>query len=134
MEVGAGDDKIDKNDKLYDEKESACPDDATPDDMEVAAGDDKNDKNYKIYDEKEAACLDDTTPADMELGASDDKNDQNDKLYDKKEAACPDEETSEGETRDSVISTVNDAEGTDLTISVDIEEGVAKKRKIRMIE
>ena len=29
MEVGAGDDKNDKNDKLYDEKEAACPDEET---------------------------------------------------------------------------------------------------------
>ena len=45
-----------------------------------------------------------------------------------------DEETSDSENSDSVIPTVNDAEGTPLTISVDIEEGVVKKRKIRMIE
>ena len=40
-----------------------------------------------------------------------------------------DEETSEGENSDYVIPTVNDAEGTDLTISVDIEEGVVKNKK-----
>ena len=38
-----------------------------------------------------------------------------------------DEEPSEGENTDSVIYTVNDAEGTDLTVSVDMEEGVKKK-------
>ena len=37
-----------------------------------------------------------------------------------------DEETSKGKNSDSVIPTVNDAEGTSLTISVDIEEGVVK--------
>ena len=52
MEVGAGDDKNDKNDKIYDEKEAAFPDYITPNDMEVGAGDNKNDKNDKIYDEK----------------------------------------------------------------------------------
>ena len=41
MEVGAGDGKNDKNDKLDDEKNKACPDDTTPDDMEVGAGDEK---------------------------------------------------------------------------------------------
>ena len=35
-----------------------------------------------------------------------------------------DEETREGEKTDSVSSTVNDAEGTYLTSSVDMEEGV----------
>ena len=34
-----------------------------------------------------------------------------------------DEETSEGENSDSVIPTVNDAEGTSLTIYIGIEEG-----------
>ena len=70
----------------------------------------------------------------MEVGTGDEKNDKNDKLDDEKEAACPDEETSEGENTDYVIPTVNDKEGTDITISVDMEEGVAKKRRKRVIE
>ena len=41
MEVGAGDEKNDKNDKLDDEKEAACLDDITPADMEVGVGDKK---------------------------------------------------------------------------------------------
>ena len=45
-----------------------------------------------------------------------------------------DEERSEGGNSDYVIPTVNDAEGRYITIFVDIEEGVVKKRKIRMIE
>ena len=65
--------KNDKYDRLDDEKEAACPDDTTPDDMEVGAGDDKNDNNDKLYDEKEASCLDDTTPVDMEVGAGEKK-------------------------------------------------------------
>ena len=52
------------------------------------------------------------------------KIDKYDTLDDEKEAACPDEEKSEGENTYSVIPTVNDAEGTYLTISVDIEDGV----------
>ena len=52
-------------------------------------------------------------------------DDKNDRIY---------EETSEGENTDSVIPTVNNSEGTDLNISVDIEKGVVKKRKTRMIE
>ena len=102
--------------------------------MEVGVCDEKNDKNDRFDDEKQASCLDDTTPDDMEVGAGDDKNDKNDKLYDEKQAACPDEETSEGENTDSVIPTVNDAEGTYLTISVDMEEGVGKKNKNDRIE
>ena len=35
-----------------------------------------------------------------------------------------DEETSKDENKDSVIPTVNDAESTDLTLYVDMEEGV----------
>ena len=53
------------------------------------------------------------------------KNDKNDRI---------DEETSEGEKKDSVSTTVNDTEGTDLTLSIDMEEGVGKKKMIRMIE
>ena len=45
-----------------------------------------------------------------------------------------DEERSEGVNSDYVIQTVNDAEGRYITIFVDIEEGVVKKRKIRVIE
>ena len=45
-----------------------------------------------------------------------------------------DEETSEGEKTDSVRTTVSDAEGTYLTISVDMEEGVGLKKMVRMIE
>ena len=52
MEVGVGDEKNDKNDRFDDEKEPACLDDTTPDDMEVGAGDEKNDKNDKLDDEK----------------------------------------------------------------------------------
>ena len=63
----------------------------------------------------------------MKVGVGDEKYDKNDRLDDEKEAECPDEETSEGENTDSVIPTVNDSEGTDLTISVDMEEGVEKK-------
>ena len=44
------------------------------------------------------------------------------------------EETSEGENSDSVVPTVNDAEGISLTITVGIQEGVMKNKKIRMIE
>ena len=58
MEVGVGDEKNDKNDRLDDEKQAACPDDTTPDYMEVGAGDEKNDKNDRFDDEKEAACPD----------------------------------------------------------------------------
>ena len=60
----------------------------------------------------------------MEEGVGKKIDDKNDRI---------DKETSEGENTDSVITTVNDAEGTDLTISVDMEEGVDKK-KMRMIE
>ena len=49
MEVVVGDDKNDKNDKIYDEKELVCLDNTTPDDMKISAGDDKNDKDDKIY-------------------------------------------------------------------------------------
>ena len=42
---------------------------------------------------------------------------KNDRIY---------EETSEGKDSDSVIPTVNAAEGTSLTIYVGIEEGVIK--------
>ena len=48
------------------------------------------------------------------------QNDKNDRI---------DEETSEGERTDSVSNTVNDAECTDLTPPVDMEEGVGKKRR-----
>ena len=98
----------------------------SPDDMEVGLGYEKDNKNDRIDDEKEAACPDETTPDDMEVGAGDEKNYKNDKLDDEKEAACPDEETREGENTESVIPTVNDAKGTDITISVDMEEGVEK--------
>ena len=53
------------------------------------------------------------------------KNDKNDRI---------DEETSEGERTDSVSTTVNDEEWTDLTPCVDMEEGVGKKKMTRMIE
>ena len=102
--------------------------------MEVGAGDEKNDKNDKLDDEKKKVCPDDTTPDGMEVGAGDEKMTRMINLMMKKEAACPDEETSEGENTDYVIPTVNDKEGTDLTISVDMEEGVAKKRRKRVIE
>ena len=55
----------------------------------------------------------------MEEGVGKNIDDENDRI---------DEETSEGENTDSVITTVNDAEGTDLTISVDMEEGVDKTK------
>ena len=45
-----------------------------------------------------------------------------------------DEETSEGENPDSVVPTVNDAEGISLTIPVGIQKGVMKNKKIIMIE
>ena len=73
MEVGIGDEKNDKNDRLDDEKEPACQYDTTPDDMEVSVGDEKNDRNDRLDDEKEPACLDDTTPADIEVGVGDKK-------------------------------------------------------------
>ena len=41
MEVGLGDEKNDKNDRLDDEKEAACLDDTTPADTEVGVCDEK---------------------------------------------------------------------------------------------
>ena len=46
------------------------------------------------------------------------QNDKNERIH---------EETSEGEKTDSVSTTVNDAEGTDLTLFVDMEEVVGKE-------
>ena len=84
----------------------------------------KDDIDEKNDYEKEVECPVLTPPVDMEefVGKKIDEN--NDII---------DEGKSEGEKTDSVITTVNDAEGTYLTISVDIEEGVGKKI-IRMIE
>ena len=48
------------------------------------------------------------------------------KKYDKNDRI--DEEKSEGEKTDSVSTTVNDAECTDLNPSVDMEEGVGKRK------
>ena len=59
MEVGVGDKKYDKNDRLDDEKEAACPIGTHPDDMEVGVGYEKDDNNDRLDDEKEAACPDD---------------------------------------------------------------------------
>ena len=68
MEEGVGDEKDDKNDRLDDEKEAACPDDTAPDDIEVGVGDEIYDKNERLDDEKEASCPDDTPTDDMEEG------------------------------------------------------------------
>ena len=87
----------------------------------------QDDKNVRIDDEKVAACPYDTPTDDMEVGVGEEKDEKNDIFDDEKEAKCLDEEKSEGENSDSVIPTVNYAEGTDLTISVDMEEGVGKK-------
>ena len=86
--------------------------------MDRGAAEQKYDDDEKNDAEKKAECPVLAPPVDMEKGIGL-KNDKNDII---------DEETSEGEKTDSVITTVNDTEGTDLTISVDKEEGVDLKK------
>ena len=45
MEEGVGDEKVDKNEWLDDEKEAKCPDVSPPADMEEGVGDEKDDNN-----------------------------------------------------------------------------------------
>ena len=82
--------------------------------MDRGAAEEKDEDNetndYEI--ETESPVL--TPPVDMEECEGKKTNNQNDRI---------DEETSEGENSDSVIPTVNDAEGTSLTIPVGIEKG-----------
>ena len=52
MEEGVGDEKDDKNERIYAEKEEKCPDVTLPDDMEKGVGDEKYDKNDILDDEK----------------------------------------------------------------------------------
>ena len=42
MGEGVSGTKADRNERIYDVKEAACPDDTTPDDMVVVVGDEKN--------------------------------------------------------------------------------------------
>ena len=98
MEEGVGKRKYDKNDRIAEEKHD---------------NDEKND------DEKEAEFSVLAPLVDMEEGVGK-------KIYDKNDRI--DEETSEGENTDSVITTVNDAEGIDLTIYVDMGKVLILKK------
>ena len=48
MGEGVSETKSDRNESIYDVKESACPDNSPPDDMVVVLGDEKNVKNDRL--------------------------------------------------------------------------------------
>ena len=93
--------------------------------VDIGAAEEKDEDNERTDDEMETENPVLTPPVDMEEYEGKKTYNKNDRI---------DEETSEGENPDSVVPTVNYAEGISLTIPVGIQEGVMKNKKIRMIE
>ena len=130
MGDGVNETKDDKNDKFIEEEYENYPDVpspvyikegdekddnvTTPDSMDRGVAEEKDEENETKYDERETENLVHTPLVDMEECEGKKINNKNDRL---------DEEPSEGDNSDSVIPTVNDAEGTSLTITVGIEKG-----------
>ena len=87
--------------------------------MDRCAAKEQDEDNEITDDEMETEIPVLTPPVDMEEYEGKKTYNKNDRI---------DEETSEGENPDSVVKTVNDAEGISLTIPVGIQEGVLKNK------